>query len=221
MNEYAQRLQTVLREIPDGVEIVAVSKTHPAAAIQALYELGHRSFGENKVQELCAKQEELPKDIRWHMIGHLQRNKVRYIVPFVHLIHSVDSDRLLAEIDKQGGKINRVVDCLLQVRIAREETKFGLDETEVEQLLEACGQGQYPWVRVRGLMGMATLTGDFSQITQEFRGLKLLYDRLSVPNPSMDTLSMGMSGDYRIAIAEGSTMVRLGSSIFGARAYSN
>lgn len=212
----------IIKEIPSHVTLVAVSKTHPAAAIQALYDMGHRDFGENKVQELLDKHPVLPADIRWHMIGHLQTNKVKYIVPFVHLIHSVDSEKLLAEINKQAQKINRVVDVLLQVHIASEETKFGLSSDEVMRLYQAEILQQYPFVRIRGLMGMATNTTDEQLIRSEFSGLKKLFDllRLQKIHPHcMDILSMGMSSDYVIAIEVGSTLVRIGSSIFGQRNY--
>lgn len=212
-----ERLETVRAALPAGVELVAVTKTHPIAVIQQAYDLGLRAFGENKVQELCAKQEVLPGDIRWHMIGHLQRNKVKYIAPFVHLIHSVDSDRLLDEISKQGQKTGRVLDCLLQVHIAREETKFGLDADELDVLISAYREGNYPGARIRGLMGMATFTQDTERISAEFRGLKIQFDTLRELEESFDILSMGMSGDYPVAIAQGSNMVRLGSTLFGER----
>ncbi len=219
-----QNYYYVKNRIPSYVSLVVVSKTHPASVIQTLYDIGHRDFGENKVQELLDKYILLPKDIRWHLIGHLQTNKVKYIVPFVHLIHSVDSEKLVAEINKQAQKINRIVEVLLQVHIAREETKFGLSEQELFSLYQQDVLKRYPFVRIRGLMGMATNTNDEQQIRFEFSGLKKLFDQLQLqenPPHSMDILSMGMSSDYAIAIEEGSTLVRIGSSILGDRNYSN
>jgi hypothetical protein len=215
-----QNYYNVKNHLPSYVTLVVVSKTHPASAIQTLYDLGHRDFGENKVQELMNKYTLLPKDIRWHLIGHLQTNKVKYIVPFVHLIHSVDSEKLLAEINKQAQKINRVVEVLLQVHIAQEETKFGLSEQELFSLYQQDVLKYYPYVRIRGLMGMATNTEDERQIRLEFSGLKRLFYQLhsyEISPHSMDILSMGMSSDYTIAIEEGSTLVRIGSSILGQR----
>lgn len=211
-------LQTELKE--KGVRLVAVSKTKPATDIQALYDLGHRDFGENYVQELSEKAAQLPADINWHFIGHLQSNKVKYIAPFVHLIHGVDSFRLLQEINKQAVKNNRIIDCLLQVHIAREETKFGLDEQELRQILEEPALSQLNNVRVRGLMGMASFTDDQDAVRSEFRYLKELFQRLSPKfGSAFNELSMGMSSDYNIAVEEGSTMVRVGSLLFGARSY--
>jgi pyridoxal phosphate enzyme (YggS family) len=194
--------------------LVAVSKTKPVEDILALYELGHRDFGENYVQELFEKQAILPKDIRWHFIGHLQTNKVKAIVPLVHLVHGVDSYKLLNEINKQGQKINKCINVLLQIHIAREETKFGLDESEVKEILNNDLSG-LPFVSVKGFMGMASFTEDMRQVQNEFHDLKILYDQY----PQMQTLSMGMSGDYKLALQEGSTMVRVGSLIFGERNY--
>jgi len=215
-----ERLEALKKELPADVQLVAVSKMQPVSVIEEAYNLGHRAFGENKVQELCSKQEELPKDIEWHMIGHLQRNKVKYIAPFVHLIHSVDSERLLSEINKQGERFDRRLDCLLQIHIAEEETKFGLDRQELAELMENYREGRYPGVRLRGLMGMATLTDRRDRVALEFQGLRELFVPLSEEFESFDILSMGMSGDYRLAIAEGSNMVRIGSSVFGPRPYS-
>ncbi len=206
-----------------GVTLVAVSKTKPVADIEALYRLGQRDFGENYVQELTEKQTQLPGDIRWHFIGHLQSNKVKYIAPFVDMIHGTDSLSLLKEIQKQAAKHNRVIDCLLQVHVAQEETKFGLDEAELQvitgYLLQHAGALQH--IRVRGLMGMASFTSDTAIVRNEFRRLKQLFDqtREHLLGGSFDTLSMGMSGDYTIAIEEGSTMVRIGSLLFGQRQY--
>lgn len=208
----AEIYKKMLKELGANVQLLAVSKTKAAADILALYALGQRDFGENYVQELVDKQRQLPADIRWHFIGHLQSNKVRSIVPFVYLIHGVDSLRLLKEIDRQSAKTGRVVDVLLQVHIAREETKFGLDAAEVGEVMQAApAMGA---VRVRGLMGMASNTEDAEAVRAEFRALKALLDRWF---PGDGTLSMGMSGDYRIAIEEGSTIVRIGSLLFGAR----
>jgi len=195
------------------ITLVAVSKTKPVDDILELYNLGHRDFGENYVQELTEKAERLPNDIRWHFIGHLQTNKVRSIVPFIYLIHGVDSLKLLKEIDKQAEKNKRVIDCLLQVHIAQEETKFGFDETELLGL----ELKQFLNVRIKGLMGMASLTDDINKIRIEFKSLKILFEKLKTKNPELATLSMGMSADYKIAIEEGSNMVRIGSLLFGER----
>ena len=214
----ADNLKAIRESLPAGVQLVAVSKTKSTAEIMEAYRAGQRDFGENKVQEMAAKHEELPKDIRWHMIGHLQRNKVKYMAGFVYLIHGVDSLRLLEEINRRGAVENRVIDCLLQVHIAEEDTKFGFSPAELEALLEGRELETLTHVRVRGLMGMATFTEDLARLHREFRGLKALFDRLLSGNPQADILSMGMSGDYPIAVEEGSTMVRIGSSIFGSRA---
>ncbi len=202
--------------------LVAVSKIKPVSDIKALYDAGQRDFGENYVQELVDKQAQLPEDIRWHFIGHLQSNKVKFIVPFVYLIHGVDSLKLLKEISKQAIKLNRRVNCLLQVHIAQEETKFGLDEAELKELVEAvkADQGSYSGVQIRGLMGMASFTENEAQIRQEFRLLVGWADALLpavLPEGSTRILSFGMSGDYTIALEEGSGMVRIGSLLFGAR----
>ncbi|MDE3212060.1 MAG: YggS family pyridoxal phosphate-dependent enzyme [Bacteroidota bacterium] len=209
-----------------GVTLVAVSKTKPAQDIRDLYDLGQRDFGENYVQELLEKYEKLPTDIRWHFIGHLQTNKVKSVASLVHLIQGVDSKKLLIEIDKQAKKLDRVIDCLLQVHIAREETKFGFDSPTLEALFSEWAHaepGQIPLkhVRIRGFMGMATLTGDQQEIAREFSELKHLFEhyKKSPAGASMDILSMGMSDDYRIAIKEGSNMVRIGSLLFGKRVY--
>ncbi|SHO60625.1 YggS family pyridoxal phosphate-dependent enzyme [Algoriphagus zhangzhouensis] len=203
--------------------LVAVSKTKPLEDLKEAYEAGIRDFGENKVQELQDKQPQMPDDVKWHMIGHLQRNKVKYIAPYVHLIHGVDSFKLLKEIDKQGAKIGRIIPVLLQMHIAEEETKFGFDRTELEAMLSDPDFQSMEHVEVKGLMGMATFTEDTDQIRREFRGLKNQFEELKTqPLPSfmkMEELSMGMSGDYLIAQEEGSTMVRIGSAIFGARNY--
>jgi PLP dependent protein len=197
--------------------LVAVTKTHPVETLQEAYNEGLRIFGENKVQEMAAKQEALPKDIEWHMIGHLQSNKVKYIAPFVSLIHSVDSLGLLKEIDKQAAKSNRIIPCLIQVHIAQEETKYGFDYSEVEKLLASKELETMSNVRIVGLMGMATNTDNHQQVQLEFRQLKLFFDKIKTVHPSVNILSMGMSGDYKMAIEEGSTMIRVGSAIFGNR----
>ncbi len=201
-----------------NVTLVAVSKTKPNEDIQALYDLGQKDFGENYVQELVDKQTALPKDIRWHFIGHLQSNKVKYIAPFVHLIHGVDSFKLLKEINKQALKCGRVIDCLLQVHIAQEETKFGMDEAELEEV--RANIGGLANVRIGGLMGMASFSEDLAKVRGEFIYLHALYERFrewSMVNGQFSILSMGMSADYMIAIEEGSTMVRIGSLLFGSR----
>ena len=204
-------------------KLVAVSKTKPLSDLQAAYAAGIRDFGENKVQEIQAKQPEMLEDTRWHMIGHLQSNKIKYIAPFVHLIHGVDSFKLLSEIDKQGKKIDRPIPVLLQMHIATEESKFGFDIDELEVLLSSPEFINLTHVQIKGLMGMATFTEDLGQIRSEFRGLKQLFDALkqrSLPSfVELTELSMGMSGDYQIAQEEGSTMVRIGSAIFGSRNY--
>lgn len=201
--------------------LVAVSKTHPIEKIKEAYDAGQRIFGENKVQEMCAKQPLLPPDIEWHLIGHLQTNKVRQVVPFVSLIHSVDSLKLLEEINKQGKKINRVIPCLLQVYIANEETKFGFDEMELVELIQSDKIAALDSVKVTGLMGMATFTDNKEQVRKEFQSLKNLFDKIKATklssNVEMKELSMGMSQDYAIAIEEGSTLVRIGTAIFGSR----
>ncbi|MEY4886486.1 MAG: hypothetical protein RL151_1795 [Bacteroidota bacterium] len=204
------------------VTLVAVSKTKPSTDIQTLYDLGQRDFGENYVQELVGKQAELPADIRWHFIGHLQRNKVRFIAPFVHMIHGIDSHRLLEAVDREAGKTGRRIDCLLQIHIASEETKFGMDAQEVNDLLRTTDGGQtLPNIRIRGLMGMASFSDDTERVRLEFRGLKNLFDGLKTQyfsqEPDFSVLSMGMSGDYAMAIEEGSNLVRIGSLLFGAR----
>ena len=195
------------------ITLVAVSKTRPVEDILMLYDLGHRDFGENYVQELVEKAEQLPKDIRWHFIGHLQTNKVKLIVYFVYLILGVDSIKLLKEIDKEGAKQSRVIHCLLQVHIAQEETKFGFDENE----LFAIQSSQFPNVKITGVMGMASLTDDMNKIRTEFTHLKTLFSKLQTSNPQIQILSTGMSSDYKIAIEEGSNMVRIGSLLFGER----
>lgn len=205
--------------IPNHVTLIAVSKTKPISDLEEAYVAGIRDFGENKIQEMCDKYEALPKDIRWHMIGHVQTNKVKYMAPFVDLIHGVDSLKLLKEINKQAEKNNRVIKVLLQQFIADEETKFGLDENEVRQIMSD-EVNKLPYIQVVGLMGMATFTDDENKIRNEFKSLKSNFDFLKSTNENISILSMGMSGDYKTAIEEGSTMVRIGSSIFGHRNYS-
>jgi len=206
-----ESIKTQLAE--NQVTLVAISKTKPVSSIQELYNLGQRDFGENYVQELVEKEALLPKDINWHFIGHLQTNKVKLIAPFVQLIHGVDSLKLLREINKQAEKYNRVIDCLLQVHIAQEETKFGLNEEELQSLVKEYATTEMKNVRVCGLMGMASFSTDIQKVRKEFEYLKKLFD--SVPN--FEILSMGMSSDYKTAIEEGSTMVRIGSLLFGER----
>jgi len=219
-----EKYKEILAELNGRAQLVAVSKTKPAEDIRALYDLGQRDFGENYVQELVDKQAQLPSDIRWHFIGHLQSNKVKYIVPFVTLIHGVDSLKLLKEIDRQAAKTGKVCDVLLQVYIAREETKFGLDRGELEEVMQAVRPGAagdeglqggagLKNVRVRGLMGMASFSNDPQRVRKEFRGLKALSDQYFPDG----ILSMGMSGDYKIALDEGSTLIRVGSLLFGKR----
>jgi len=216
-------LKAIRTKIPENVKLVCVSKFHPDEAILEAYGADERVFGESKVQEMTGKFERLPNDIEWHFIGHLQSNKVKYIVPYVTLIHGVDSEKLLAEIDKQAAKINRKVNVLLQVHIATEDTKFGFDETELVRFFENNGVKRYPNVSICGLMGMATFTSDTLQITTEFNQLKSIFDHLKTnffnQNTDFKEISMGMSDDFQIAIACGSTIVRIGSSIFGSRQY--
>ncbi len=215
--DIAKNLENIKAALPEGVELVAVSKTKSESEIMEAYHAGQRIFGENKVQEMVEKWQELPTDIYWHMIGHVQRNKVKYMAPFVSLIHGVDSLRLLNEIEKQGRRQERVLECLLQVHIAAEESKFGFDEKELFSMLESEAFAAMEFVTIRGLMGMATFTDDMEQVRGEFQYLKRLFDQLKSNIREVDILSMGMSGDYQIAIEEGSNMVRIGSSIFGPR----
>src|SRR5258705_1292889 len=216
MSVNKEKYQQINEELRlSNISLVAVSKTKPVEDILELYNLGHRDFGENYVQELVEKAEQLPKDIRWHFIGHLQTNKVKLIVPFIYLIHGVDSLKLLKEIDKQAEKNTRVIDCLLQVHIAKEETKFGFDETELLNL----ELKQFSNVRIKGLMGIASLTDEVNKIRVEFKFLKNLFKKLRTQHPELAILSMGMSADYKIAIEEGSNMVRIGSLLFGERNY--
>jgi len=211
------KTKALIDSLPSHVTLVAVSKTKSVEEISQAYEAGQRVFGENKIQEMAFKWEELPKDIAWHMIGHVQSNKVKYMAHFVDLIHGVDSFKLLKEIQKQAIKHDRTIRCLIQIRIAEEETKFGLPEEELEALLKTAED--LPNVQIVGLMGMATFTDNQDQITSEFNKLKDLYDKVKSASASMNTLSMGMSGDYSIAIECGSNMIRVGSKIFGERNY--
>lgn len=214
--------QQILQELQSTqTQLVAVSKTKPNEAILELYEQGQRDFGENKAQELAPKYEALPRDIRWHMIGHLQTNKVKYIAPFVHLIHSVDSQKVLKEINKEARKNERVIDCLLQFKIAQEDTKYGFDLPEAEAMLQSDVFKSYEHVRIIGVMGMATFTDDEAQVRREFQKLRDIFEQLKTKyfadQPAFREISMGMSDDYKIAIEEGSTMVRIGTLLFGKR----
>lgn len=213
----ASQIQRIQSEIPPHVKLVAVTKTHPANIVQEAYDAGLRAFGENRVQEMIAKQPLLPADSEWHLIGHLQTNKVKYIAPFVSMIQSVDSLKLLQEINKNALKHNRMIHCLLQVFIASEETKFGLSFKELDELLNSKEFSVLKNVKAVGLMGMASLTDDLSQVRKEFSSLRNKFDQLKGQLPEFSVLSMGMSSDYKIAIEEGSTLVRIGSSIFGHR----
>ena len=217
----AQNLLKIKCTLPENVTLVAVSKTKPIPDLIEAYDAGQRIFGENKIQEMAEKWEAMPKDIEWHMIGHVQTNKVKYMAPFVSLIHGVDSLKLLQEINKQAHKNNRIIDCLLQMYIAEEETKFGLDEKELNEILFSETFQEMKNIRILGLMGMATFTDNQTQIRKEFTNLKSIFDYLvtqpRTQNLVPKTLSMGMSGDYQLAIECGSTMVRIGSSIFGGR----
>lgn len=215
-----ENYNTVKSRLPQHVELVAVSKTHPVSAIQEVYDLGQRIFGENKVQELSEKYPLLPKDIQWHLIGHLQTNKVKFIAEFIDTIQSVDSEKLIREINKEAAKHNRTIKVLLQVKIAEEETKFGLEKEEAKILYQKYLSGEFPNILITGLMGMATFTEDENQIKKEFLNLKKLFDELNQQQP-LETLSMGMSDDFPLAIECGANSVRVGSAIFGRRDYSN
>ena len=204
-------------KLPFGVELIAVSKTKPIEVLNEAYHAGQRHFGENKVQEMVQKHDAMPKDIHWHMIGHLQRNKVKYMASFVHLIHGVDNFSLLEEINKQGQKHNRVIDCLLQIKIAQEDTKFGLEPEEALAILQSDDYKEFENVKITGLMGMASFTADNAQIQKEFELLKSTFDRFKILDPTIEILSMGMSGDFELAINCGSNMIRVGSLIFGER----
>jgi pyridoxal phosphate enzyme (YggS family) len=213
-----QNYQAILSQLPENVKLVTVSKTNPAEKIKEVYDLGQRAFGENKVQELLEKQPVLPNDIEWHLIGHLQTNKVKHIAGFISMIESIDSEKLLKEVDKEALKNNRKINVLLQVKIAKEETKFGLTVDETKDIFNKYLNGNYPNIEIKGLMGMASFVDDETQIREEFSVLKNLFDELSELKP-LETLSMGMSGDFPLAIDCGSNSVRVGSAIFGERIY--
>jgi pyridoxal phosphate enzyme (YggS family) len=216
----AENLLSIKNNLPEHVALVAVSKTKPIEDLMKAYDAGQRIFGENKIQEMEGKWEQMPKDIQWHMIGHVQTNKVKFMAPFVSLIHGVDSFKLLKEVNKQALKNDRIIDCLLQMHIAEEETKFGLDDDELNSILASSTFREMKNIRITGLMGMATFTDNQDQVKKEFSHLKSIYDKLQsqkIENCQLNTLSMGMSGDYKLAIECGTTMVRIGSSIFGTR----
>lgn len=212
-------LQNIISSIPEHVTLVAVSKTKPVSDLMEAYNAGQRIFGENKIQEMADKHEQMPKDIQWHMIGHVQRNKVKYMAEFVSLIHGVDSFKLLKEINKQAKKHDRVIDCLFQIKIADEDSKFGMSALDASTLFQSDEFSELKNIKIVGLMGMATFTDDMTQVENEFKFLKTTFDQLKTQNSELKTLSMGMSGDYKLAIECGSTMIRVGSSIFGARNY--
>ncbi len=219
MNTIESNLQHIQASIPKNVTLVAVSKTKPVSELMQAYNAGQRVFGENKIQEMTDKWEQMPKDISWHMIGHVQTNKVKYMASFVDLIHAVDSLKLLKEIDKQAKKHDRVIDCLLQIKIAEEDSKFGLNKEAAIEILNSDVFKALTHVRIKGLMGMATFTNNEQQIKNEFKTISTFFETLKSKYPELDILSIGMSGDYKIAIEFDSTMVRIGSSIFGARNY--
>jgi pyridoxal phosphate enzyme (YggS family) len=216
----ATNIKAIQSTLPENVTLVAVSKTKPVSDLMEAYDSGQRIFGENKIQEMADKWEQMPKDIQWHMIGHVQTNKVKYMAPFVQLVHGVDSLKLLQEVNKQAAKNERVIDCLLQMHIAEEETKFGLDQDELNTILTSTELQEMKNIKIVGLMGMATFTDNQNQIKKEFLHLKNIFDTAAqqkLPNCQLTILSMGMSGDYPLAVECGSTMVRVGSSIFGGR----
>jgi pyridoxal phosphate enzyme (YggS family) len=215
----AKNLLHIKNSIPENVTLVAVSKTKPNLAILEAYNAGQRVFGENKIQEMAAKYDELPKDIQWHMIGHLQRNKVKYMAHFVDLVHGVDSFKTLKEINKQAKKHNRIINCLLQAKIAKEETKFGLSFSAIETIITSEDLKELENIRIVGLMGMATFTENQEQLSEEFSALNNFFDTLKIQHTTFTILSMGMSGDYQLAIKNGSNMIRVGSAIFGVRNY--
>ncbi len=216
----AENLQKIKATLPDSVQLVAVSKTKPQSAITEAYNAGQRIFGENRIQEMQEKAEALPKDIQWHMIGHVQDNKIKYMADFVSMVHGMDKEKRLKALNKEAAKVDRIIDCLVQIHIAEEDTKFGFDYQEAEALFQKNLEEVYPNIRVCGLMGMATFTDDQEQVKREFKGLHSFYHKVKTQLYNKDyfnTLSMGMSGDYKLAIEQGSNMVRIGSSIFGAR----
>ena len=210
-----KNLESIKKEVGDSVLIVAVSKTKSIEYIKKAYETGHRDFGENKIQEMTSKFNDLPKDINWHMIGHIQTNKVKYLAPYVSLVHSLDSLKLAKEINKQAIKNNRVIDCLIQFRISNEESKFGLNENEVMDIINL--EKNFKGIRITGLMGMASFVNDQNIIDKEFKKLKLLFEKIKCSNKKFKIISMGMTLDYRLAIKNGSNMIRIGSKIFGER----
>jgi pyridoxal phosphate enzyme (YggS family) len=215
----SENLKKFNKELPNNVTLVAVSKTKPVSDLMEAYNAGQRIFGENKIQEMESKWQEMPKDVEWHMIGHVQRNKVKYMAPFVNLIHAVDSLKLLKEINKEAEKNERTIACLLQIKIAEEDSKFGMDKADAATLLSSEELKKFQNVQIVGLMGMATFTDDEKQISDEFQKLKKIYDQFRIMNSELKILSMGMSGDYKIAMENGSNMVRVGSAIFGERNY--
>ena len=215
----SENIKKYRSELPEDVKLVAISKTKPNEDLMEAYEAGQRIFGENKIQEMTDKWEELPKDIEWHMVGHVQRNKVKYMAPYVNLIHAVDSLKLLKEINKRAKQNERSIDCLLQIKIAEEDSKFGITRQEAREILESQAYAEMNHVNIVGLMGMATFTEDEKQVRQEFDRLKSAFEDFSLDFPELKEISMGMSGDYKIAVDCGSTMVRIGSSIFGERNY--
>jgi len=215
----SENLKNFKKALPKDVTLVAVSKTKPVSDLMEAYHAGQRVFGENKIQEMEAKWQKMPEDIEWHMIGHVQRNKVKYMAPFVSLIHAVDSLKLLKEINKEALKNNRTIKCLLQIKIAEEESKFGMDEADAASLLASEAFKKLQNIKIVGLMGMATFTDDERQISEEFQKLKDVFEKFKIQDPRFKILSMGMSGDYKIAIEHGSNMVRVGSAIFGERNY--
>lgn len=215
----SEQIKYYKSQLPEDVVLVAVSKTKPEENLLEAYNAGQRVFGENKIQEMTEKWENLPKDIEWHMIGHVQSNKVKYMAEYVNLVHGIDRLKLIKELNKQAQKHDRTINCLLQIKIAEEDTKFGMDINDAEAILNKDFKKTYPNVNVVGFMGMATFTNDEEQVQREFKTLKSHFDRLSKDHNSLKILSMGMSGDYKLAITEGSTMVRIGSAIFGERNY--
>ncbi|MDB9961703.1 YggS family pyridoxal phosphate-dependent enzyme [Oceanihabitans sp.] len=220
----SQNLKQIQSELPEHVTLVAVSKTKPNSDIMQAYDVGQRIFGENKIQDMVEKHEQLPKDIKWHMIGHVQRNKIKYMAPFVNLIHGVENFKVLKEVNKQAAKHDRIIDCLLQIKIASEDSKFGMMASEASEIIGSEEFSELKNVMITGVMGMATFTDDQEQIKAEFSHLKSTFDHLKevqTGNCNMQTISMGMSGDFKIAIDAGSTMIRVGSRIFGTRNYSN
>ena len=217
----SNNLEKITSTLPDHVTLVAVSKTKPISDLMEAYNAGQRIFGENKIQEMTEKHEQMPKDIQWHMIGHVQRNKVKYMAEFVNLIHGIDSLKLLKEVNKQAKKHNRIINCLLQIKIAEEDSKQGMTAEDAYTLLQSEEFLELKHIHIVGLMGMATFTDDMTQVEKEFNYLKFTFDELKTLHPELKTISMGMSGDYQLAIKSGSTMVRVGSSIFGTRNYTN